>query len=201
VFAASDRGLPWWSAAAWSIAGGLIGLVVLRLMKVDAEALPMPERHAWRHAIALAVACGITLWAALEWDVPQGYWIPVTLLVALRPLPEERDDILSDRLWGTLIGAVVALGAAFLLSPSLTQIVALLFLGLVAGYGVARNYLMQTACLTPMLMLFATAGDDVRTLEFTAQRVLFTVVGVIIGAAVIAALAVWDARDAEVGAD
>ena len=200
VFAATDRGLPWWSAAAWSIAGGLIGLVVLRLMKVDSEPSPMSERHAWRHAIALAAACGVTLWAALAWELPQGYWIPVTLLVALRPLPEERSDILADRLWGTVIGAVVALVAAFLLPPSLTQLVALVFLGLVAGYGVARNYLMQTACLTPMLMLFATAGDDLRTFEFTAQRVLFTILGVIIGAAVITALAIWDARDTEDGA-
>ena len=43
VFAATDRGLPWWSAAAWSIAGGLIGLVVLRLMKVDSEPSPCPS--------------------------------------------------------------------------------------------------------------------------------------------------------------
>lgn len=199
VFAATDRGLPWWSAAVWSIVGGLIGLAVLRVMKVDVEPSAMPERQAWRHALALAAACGLTLWAALAWQVPQGYWIPVTLLVALRPLREERSEILSDRLWGTLIGAVVALVAAFLLPPSLTQFVALIFLVLVAGYGVARNYLMQTACLTPMLMLFATAGDDARTLEFTTQRVLFTIVGVLVGAALVVALSVWDARDAEQG--
>jgi len=195
VFASTDRGLAWWAAGAWSLFGAICGLVLLRIIKGKSEPAPLDAPHAWRHAVALAIACAVTFYVALEWSLPHGYWITLTLLVALRPLPEERRDILSDRLWGTLLGAVIALVVAAVMPPTGTIIVAALCLALLGAYAVSGNYFMQTLFLTPMLLLFATAGDDESALRFTIERVLFTVTGVVIGAVLIAGLAWWDARD------
>lgn len=196
VFAAVDRGLPWQAAALWSVFGGVVGVLVLKILKVKESPQPLPPRLAWRHAVVLALAAAATLWFTLDRALPHGYWIPVTLLVALRPLPAERRGILADRLWGTLVGAAIALVAAIALPPPITQIVAVGCLVLVAGYGVSRHYFLQTVFLTPMLLLFATAGDDEQAVTFTTERVLFTVAGVLLGAVLIALLAWWDAADA-----
>lgn len=197
VFASADRGLSWWAAGGWSLFGAVCGLVLLRVMKGRTDPVPLDSRHAWRHSIVLAATCGLTFYFALAWSLPHGYWITLTLLVALRPLPEERREILSDRLWGTLLGAVGALIVALLLPPLAAQLVALVCLALLGGYAVSGNYFLQTLFLTPMLLLFATAGDDSGALSFTVERVLFTIVGVAIGAALVAVLALWDRADHE----
>lgn len=195
VFASADRGLPWWAAGGWSLFGAVCGLVLLRLMKGSAEPVGLNSRHAWRHAIVLAVTCSVTMYLALAWTLPHGYWVPLTLLVALRPLPAERREILTDRLWGTLIGAAIALCVTALMPPVLSQLAALVFLVLLAAYAVSGNYFLQTVFLTPMLLIFASLGDEQQALTFTIQRVAFTIVGVGIGAVLIALLAWWDEED------
>lgn len=200
VFASADRGLSWWEAGGWSLFGAFCGLLLLRAMKGRSDPVPLSARHAWRHAIVLAATCGFTLYLSLAWSLPHGYWITLTLLVALRPLPEERREILADRLWGTMLGAVGALAVAVLLPPLASQLVALVCLALLGAYAVSGNYFMQTLFLTPMLLLFATAGDDEGALSFTIERVLFTVVGVAIGAALVGVLVLWDKVDNSVDA-
>ena len=198
VFAATDRGLAWWQAGLWSVFGAACGLVLVQLLLKDLpERTALPRGHAWRHAVVLALAAAATMYLALLWDLPHGYWVTLTLLVALRPLPVERAEILQDRLWGTLLGAVVALVVVALAPAPVELALAAVFLVVMATYSVAGNYFMQTLFLTPMLLLFATAGDADASLAYTAERVLFTVVGVGLGAGLVAALAWWDALDDE----
>lgn len=198
LFAAVDRGLPWWAAAGWTALGGVSGLAVLRVMKASAPPRPLTARHAWRHAVALAVTAAATFYVALAWDLPHGYWVTVTLLVALRPIAGERRTILRARLWGTLIGALLAVAIAAALPPAWSLVAALACLVLLAAYAISDNYFLQTVFLTPMLLLFASAGDDTEALASTVQRVAFTLVGVLVAAVLVVLLAWWDARD-EVG--
>ncbi len=89
---------------------------------------------------------------ALANDVSHGYWVAVTLVVALRPLPEERRDTLEGRLLGTLLGALIALAAALFLPTWGAAIVAMICLYVMVMYAMGGSYFMQTLFLAALLL-------------------------------------------------
>ncbi|MEV8181109.1 FUSC family protein [Specibacter sp. NPDC078692] len=127
-------------------------------------------------------------------NIPHGYWVAVTVLMALRPLANQRRETLNGRLIGTFLGAVIALLAVLLLPFWGALIVAGLCLFFLIWYSAGGAYLMQAMVLTPMLLIFASLGDLERGLELTIERVIFTIVG--IAAAVLLALLLrrWASR-------
>lgn len=127
-------------------------------------------------------------------NIPHGYWIAVTVLMAQRPLPEERRDTLNGRLVGTFLGAISALLAVVFRPLWAALIVAVLSLFFLIGYTLGGAYIMQALTLTPMLLIFSSLGDLDRGLELTAERVGFTVVGIAAAAVVALVLLHWEQR-------
>lgn len=196
VFAVTDRGWPWWQAGIWGVIGGLVGLAIAALMRFGQRPpQPMPRALAWRHALVLSVTAGLSIVAAELLDLPHGYWVAVTLIVVLRPVPAERRSYLSQRLAGTLLGAGVALLVVWLLPADLRIVAAFAFLVVLAAYAMSGNYFMQTLFLTPMLLIFLSAGDEAETtVELTLDRVAFTLLGVALAAGLAWAMERWDER-------
>lgn len=192
LFGPGPIDLTWWESALWVLAGSVVGLLVARMMKFEAPLRPVSAAIAWHHAVVLGVLSAAAMYWSLANDVSHGYWIAVTVLVALRPLPEERRDTLEGRLLGTLGGAVIALVAAVALPTWASAVVAIACLYLLAIYAMGGSYFMQTLFLTPMLLLFASLGDEGKGLTLTAERVIFTVIGAVL--VVVAALLLrrWD---------
>lgn len=192
LFGAGPIDLPWWTGALWMVLGGLGGLLVTRVLEFRAEPRPMETGAAWRHAAVVGVLSATAMYWALVNGISHGYWVAVTIVVALRPLPEERRDTLEGRLLGTLLGALIALAATLLLPTWGTAIVAVICLYVMVVYAMGGSYFMQTLFLTPMLLLMASLGDDARGFELTAERVVFTLVGAAV--VVVAALLLrrWD---------
>ena len=147
---------------------------------------------AWRHAVVLGVLSAATMYWALANNISHGYWIAVTLVVALRPLPEQRADTLRGRLLGTLLGAVIAFVVIVTLPVWLGALVAAICLVLLAAYSMSGDYFMQTLFLTPMLLIFATLGDENKGITYTGERVFFTIVGVAVGVVALVVLDRWD---------
>lgn len=203
VFAVTDRGWPWWQAGIWGVIGGLVGLAIAALMRFGQRPpQPMPRALAWRHAVVLSVTAGLSIVAAELLDLPHGYWVAVTLIVVLRPVPGERRSYLSQRLAGTLLGAGVALLVVWLLPADLRIVAAFAFLVVLAAYAMSGNYFMQTLFLTPMLLIFLSAGDEAEaTVELTLDRVAFTLVGVVLAAGVAWAMQRWDERSGLIDAN
>lgn len=127
-------------------------------------------------------------------NIHHGYWVAVTVLMALRPLANQRRETLNGRLIGTFLGAVIALLAVLFLPVWGAVIVAVLCLFFLVWYSMGGAYLMQALVLTPMLLIFASLGDVERGFELTIERVIFTVMG--IAAAVLVALLLrrWESR-------
>ena len=75
---------------------------------------------------------------------PHGYWIAVTLVVALRPLPENGPTPCAADL-GTLLGALIAFLVIVALPTLLAALVAAVCLYWLAVYSMSGNYFMQTA--------------------------------------------------------
>ena len=153
--------------------GGILGWIVIRAFKFQAEANPVPQGVAWRHAIVLGVLSAVAVYWALANNVSHGYWVAVTLVVALRPL---------------LLSFVVIVWAPVWLA----LIVAAICLVLLATYSMGGSYFMQTLFLTPMLLIFATIGDEQQGITYTSERVFYTIVGVGVGVIAAWVLDRWD---------
>ena len=192
IFGPASLVLTWWQSFLWVLIGGVVGWVIIRLFKFSAEPNPVPPGVAWRHAIVLGVLSAAAMYWALAYNISHGYWIAVTLVVALRPLPEQRADTMWGRLLGTLFGAVIAFVTIVALPLPLAVVVAGVCLFLLATYSMGGNYFMQTMFLTPMLLIFATLGDQDKGITYTAERIWYTIVGVGIGVVAIVILDRWD---------
>lgn len=179
-------------AFVYVLAGGVVGWLVIRVLKFTADRKPVPADVAWRHALVVGALSAAAMYWALANNISHGYWVAVTLVVALRPLPEERADTLRGRLLGTLFGAIIAFVAIVVLPTPVAAIVAAACLFLLATYSMGGDYFMQTLFLTPMLLIFATLGDEEKGLVYTGERVFFTIVGVGVGVIAAFVLDRWD---------
>jgi hypothetical protein len=198
VFAVTDRGFTWWQAGFWGMVGGLAGLAVARFLKYGQQPpRPLPWPIAWRHAVVLALAAGGTVAIAELTELPHAYWVAVTLLVALRPIPDERSAYALPRVAGTLLGALIAVVLVLLLPANLLMLAALGCLLALAAYAMSANYFMQTLFLTPMLLLFMTSGDPAEAaIELTIGRVFYTLIGAALVTLLAWGMTRWDQSSA-----
>ncbi len=198
VFAVTDRGFTWWQAGIWGLVGGLLGLLIARVMKYGRQPpKPLPWAVAWRHAVVLALAAGGSVVVVEALGLTRGYWIAVTILVALRPAPQERRAFIGPRVAGTLVGGLIAVLVVAVVPPDLILIIAIGFLIALAAYAMSQDYFMQTMFLTPMLLLFMTYGEpEDATLELTLVRVAYTLIGALLVAVIAWAMHRTDQRSA-----
>lgn len=194
VLAVSDHGMTWWQACIWAIIGGWVGVGLVMLLHFGGGApKPLPQSLAWRHSIVLAIAAGLSILVVGLLGLDHGYWITVTLIIVLRPVPGDRRSILIQRLAGTLAGAVIALVVVLLVPANLLLLCAFVFLFALAAYAMSGNYFLQTMFLTPMLLLFLSSGEGQEaTLDLMVKRVGFTIAGIIIVAFLAWGLQQWD---------
>lgn len=171
-----------------------MGALIVRLLKFQAPIQPVETRTAWEHGIVVGLLCAGVMYWSLANNVPHGYWVAVTILMALRPLPNQRRETLNGRLIGTFLGAVIALLAVTLLPVWGAVIVAVLCLFLLMWYSMGGAYLMQALALTPMLLIFASLGDVSRGFELTIERVIFTLIGFVVAVLIALVLRRWESR-------
>ncbi|WP_315914668.1 FUSC family protein [Arthrobacter sp. lap29] len=197
LFGPGPINLVWWQAAVWIVIGGAVGALITKLLKFQAPVQPVARAVAWEHGIVVGLLCAAAMYWTLSNNIPHGYWIAVTVLMALRPLPNQRRDTLNGRILGTLLGAVFALLVVIFLPLWAGVIVAVLCLFVMVWYTMGGAYLMQTLALTPMLLIFASLGDAERGVELTLERVMYTVVGFVVAVLIALLLRRWESRREE----
>ena len=109
-------------------------------------------------AMALAASAGEVLYRVLE--MPNGYWVPMTVLLMLRPAARETAARTLARLLGTLCGAGLLTLLIALLRPSVPVLVGLIAATAWACYAFLRvNYAILSMAITMyVVLLFAIAG-------------------------------------------
>ncbi|MGB7505692.1 MAG: FUSC family protein, partial [Mycobacterium sp.] len=102
-------------------------------------------RHAVRLAAAVAAGCAVERYA----DVAHGYWIPLTVLMVLRPETAHTYTRCVGRLAGSVVGIVVAAGALVLIDPGavVSAVLAIACVG-IAYVASGVGYLALSASLT-----------------------------------------------------
>ncbi len=136
------------------------------------------------------MAAGLGALVGFLTDPGNGYWIPLTVLLLAPQVAEGNLRQSWHRVLGTLAGlGIVAL--LVLLNPPAWVGASLAMLSLVLIFSISEPYWLQTVFITLFLVLVAAPpGQEI---DFSTQRLAFTLIGVAI-LLVIAGVAAWTAR-------
>lgn len=176
--------------SAWMLAGGLLAvLVVHRFRNPQTPLVGVPGQVAWLHASVMAVLVGASVLLVLQFQLPHGYWIPMTMTIVLRPVRAETLTRSRQRVVGTLMGAVVAVALVLLVPPAVSLPAAAAMMILMLAYQLLGRYSQQVMCMTPFVVLVGAKGVQADALELALQRVLETLLAVVIAGLAAMALA------------
>jgi len=135
----------------------------------------------------------MTVWTLIPALAPQGYWILLTVLIIMKPgfaLTRQRN---GWRLFGTLIGCVVALGALYSTDNNTWLFVAMVASTIIGGSLLQLNYMMASVFNTNAVLLAFHFVDPTATTIIT-DRALDTLIGSVISFACSYFLPWWEAQ-------
>ena len=121
--------------------------------------------------LAGAAACGTAI--AHFADVPAGYWIPLTVLLVMRPETAHTYTRCFGRVAGICVGVVIASAVTLLWAPSgfAAAILAVLFLGITYAVSIV-GYIAVTAAFGATIVLLL----DITDASSSVSDLLFAVV-------------------------
>jgi uncharacterized membrane protein YccC len=144
--------------------------------------------QACRHAVRLAVAAAVAVGLGHVIGLPHPYWLPLTVMIVLKPDFSSTFTRGLSRLVGTLLGAGVVTIAIAELRPKeagLTILVAIFAFGVYSF--LFANYAIYSVCIASLVVtLLAFAGAPAPSVA--GDRVVYTFVG---AALALVAYAVW----------
>ncbi|MDZ7959604.1 MAG: FUSC family protein [Aulosira sp. DedQUE10] len=107
----------------------------------------------FRHALRLAVIVTLAELLASLLQVPRGYWITLTALVALKPNFGGTTQTTVQRVIGTMIGSIIGITLIVLIHNHLAIAVCLLLLVFIAMSVRSLSYSVFITLLTPAILL------------------------------------------------
>jgi hypothetical protein len=136
-----------------------------------------PFSEAGQYAIRVALVLVLGALIAWRWKIGNGYWIPMTAAIVVRP--DRHATLLRGitRVAGTLIGAALATGLLAALRPGTATLAALILLA-VAGCNllIRVNYLLFAAAITTYVV-FLLALIGLPSSEIAVHRLFATLIG------------------------
>ena len=141
---------------------------------------PLPTSVAARHGVVMALACGAATAVALHYEWSRAYWLVTTLAVVLRPYASESLRRSRDRIAGTLAGAIMA-GLMSPLPRAWLLILIAVCLTLMLAYALLNDYLLQVSFMTATVVLLVGSGSGGSPLVLDGLRVLYVLVGCLVG--------------------
>jgi uncharacterized membrane protein YccC len=130
-----------------------------------------------RHAVRLASATALGIAVARFADVPHGYWIPLTVVMVLRPETAHTYTRCVGRIAGNVVGIVVASAMILLLHPTGFAAAALAVVFLGVAYAVSDfGYLALSAALAAAIVFLIDIGGA-EGASAIGDRMLATLIG------------------------
>ncbi|WP_415713483.1 FUSC family protein [Maridesulfovibrio sp.] len=146
------------------------------------------ESVSFRHAVKAASAITFAIIAARFLELQHAVWLPVSVIVVMRPSVGGTLRLGWRRFWGTAIGAALGVGILFL-DPSTTLLVGLIVLSFFLMIIVrVFSYTFFSGCLSlGVILLLGVIFTD--GWQFGVERIVDTALGISIGIA--ASFGVW----------
>jgi hypothetical protein len=152
--------------------GGLWAVCVWRVLARKVPKVPpspFSAGIATIYAIVMATVMGVTTWAVLTWAPGHaGAWLLMSLIVVLQPDP----DATLARSFGRMVGTVIGVFLAAVISYFVTSITLLLLVGLVLlfvslalRFGGKGPYWVYVAFLTPAVVFFDSGSGGIPATE------------------------------------
>ena len=177
--------------AIWMLIGGALVVGVATRLPRRTAAPGIEQRRAWRHAAVMALSTGAVVYMVGIWDLPHGYWVALTLTVVLRPFDEQTLTKSTQRVLGTIAGALLALLAAVLLPVPALLVLLVACTVLSTAYALRSDYARQVLFMTPAIVLLGSAGHS---LLIASERAAATLAGALLAVAIALGLAAFDNR-------
>jgi hypothetical protein len=148
-------------------------LPAIRTLRENLSPRAMPCQFAIRQGLTLAVGAGL----AHYFRLPNGYWVPMTALLVIKPNVQQTITRGLARVGGTVIGAILASLLVTELRPDLFSLAALIVVFAWMAYTIVNvNYGVFSVCLTAYIVfLLAFAGLSARAVVF--HRTVNTTLG------------------------
>ena len=134
------------------------------------------QSSSFRHALRLAAASALGALMASAFHVTRGYWIPMTVVVVLKPNFGGTFQRAIQRITGTVAGALLAaLLLSFVYDPRWLLVI-LAFLSFATLTLRWSNYVAFSMALTPMIMVVLDLAHP-GTVTDSFLRILHTILG------------------------
>ena len=130
----------------------------------------------FRHSLRLTLAIVFGYLLGVVFDIQNTYWILLTIIVIMRPsygLTKERS---KDRIIGTLIGAVIAIGIV-LITQNIVVYGVLAFISIILAFSLIQQNYKSAAALITISIIFVYSLMNPNTFEVIQYRVLDTCIG------------------------
>jgi uncharacterized membrane protein YccC len=130
----------------------------------------------FRHSLRLSIAIVFAYSLGMVFDIQNTYWILLTIIVIMRPsygLTKERS---KDRIIGTLIGAVIAVGIV-LLTQNVVVYAILAIVSLIFAFALLQQNYKSAAALITISIVFVYSFINPDAFEVIQYRVIDTVIG------------------------
>jgi uncharacterized membrane protein (TIGR01666 family) len=130
----------------------------------------------FRHSFRLTVAILFGYLLGFLFDIQNTYWILLTIIVIMRPsygLTKERS---KDRIIGTLIGAIIAVGIV-LLTQNVIVYSVLAFISLILAFSLIQQNYKSAAALITISIIFVYSLMNPNAFEVIQYRVIDTFIG------------------------
>lgn len=149
---------------------------------------PAPE---WRYGILLGLAAGFAALVQRWLAFPNGYWVPMTVVILLRRGAAETITRGALRMAGTLLGAGVATVVVAALRPTEWGLAPLIAIAAWGAYTLQWvNYGTFSVCVTSYVV-FLLSLEGLPELAVAGHRIVATLLAGVIAAAAFAAARVW----------
>ena len=112
----------------------------------------------FRHGLRVAVVASAGTMAIVRWQVPHGFWLPMTSLIILQPNFGGTQSRAVQRTLGTLAGAVLAGVLLSFLHATAAFEIAIAFLLFAMFLLLRRHYGLAVTFLTPLIILLLGLG-------------------------------------------
>ncbi|TXD50389.1 MULTISPECIES: FUSC family protein [unclassified Polaribacter] len=130
----------------------------------------------FRHSFRLTMAIVFGYLLGFLFDIQNTYWILLTIVVIMRPsygLTKERS---KDRIIGTLIGAVIAVGIVLITQNTYVYGV-LAFISLILAFSLIQQNYKSAAALITISIIFVYSLMNPDAFEVIQYRVIDTIIG------------------------
>jgi uncharacterized membrane protein YccC len=130
----------------------------------------------FRHALRLGVSTAIAGLIASAIHLVRGYWIPMTVVIVLKPNFGGTLQRAVQPITGTVLGALVAAALLLVLTNPWLLVAALAVLAFATFALRNRNYTLFSLALTPMIMLMLDIAHPISVTD-SFLRILYTIIG------------------------